>query len=130
MSSIEAAGFWIALNAFLLIYLSARVAGARVKYKINLGDGDNPEMAKAIRTHGNYIEYAPVALIGLLTLALLDAGAVLVHIVGAMFFFARLSHLLGLGVGAWSRGRAVGTIFTMVSLLVTGLAILYFSLRA
>ncbi len=129
MSSLEAAGFWIALNIFLLIYLSARVGSARSKHKVNLGDGDNVDMAKAIRTQGNYIEYAPAALAGLLTLALLNASAMLVHLFGAFFFFARVSHLLGLGMNVWSKGRFVGTLCTMLALLATGVALLYFSLN-
>jgi len=128
MSSIEAAAFWIALNIFLLIFLSARVGLVRTKTKTNLGDGDNPDMLKAIRTQGNYIEYAPAALVGLLMLALLGASATLVNIFGAVFLFARISHMLGLGLDIWSKGRMVGIIFTMMTLLATGLALLYFAL--
>ncbi len=128
MSSLEAAGFWVALNIFLLIYLSFRVGAARATHKINLGDGDNVEMTKAIRAQGNYIEYAPAALAGLLMLALLEAPAILIHGIGAFFLFARISHLVGLGMGVWGKGRLVGTLCTMITLLVTGVALLYFSL--
>lgn len=129
MTSLESAGFWIALNIFLLIYLSFRVGGARSKHKVNLGDGDNVELTKAIRAQGNYIEYAPAALGGLVMLALLDASALLIHFFGAFFFFARVSHLLGLGMDVWSKGRFVGTLCTMLVLLAIGFALLYFSLN-
>ena len=127
MTSLEAAGFWIALNIFLLIYLSARVGSARSKHKVNLGDGDNTEMAKAIRTQGNYIEYAPAALVGLVMLAVLGANVLLVHVLGAFFFFARIAHLLGLGLGAWSKGRFIGILCTMLALLGTAMALLFFA---
>jgi hypothetical protein len=125
MTSLEAAALWVGLNALLLMYLSARVGANRMKHKVNLGDGDNPEMVKAIRTQGNYIEYAPAALGGLVLLALLNASVILVHILGAVFFTGRVLHLLGLGMGVWPNGRTVGTVFTMLTLLVTGLALIY-----
>lgn len=130
MSAFQAAAFWMALNAFLLIYLSFRVGKARTKHKINLGDGDNEEMRTAIRTHANYTEYAPAALGGLVVLALLQANVVLIHILGAAFFFARVSHLMGLGMGVWSKGRFIGTLGTMLTLLFTALALLFYAVFA
>ena len=66
MSALDAAGFWMALNAFLLIFLSFRVGQLRRKHKVNLGHGENEDMLTAIRTHANYTEYAPAALGGLI----------------------------------------------------------------
>ncbi len=125
MTSLEAAALWVGLNALLLIFLSARVGMNRMRHKINLGDGDHPEMVKAIRTQGNYIEYAPAAIGGLVLLALLGAPAVAIHVLGAVFLFARVAHLLGLGLGVWPFGRVIGTGLTMLTLLVTGLWLVY-----
>lgn len=127
MTAIQAAAFWVGLNALFLIFLSVRVGAARTKHKVNLGDGGNEAVTKAIRTHGNYTEYAPVALIGLIALGLLNAAVLFVHVVGAVFFFARLSHYLGLGAGVWPQGRLVGTLLTMVSLLVIGGGLIYYA---
>ncbi|WDI30066.1 MAPEG family protein [Hyphococcus flavus] len=128
MTALEAAGLWAGLNALLLFLLSARVGAARMKHKVNLGDGDNPEMVKAIRTQGNYIEYAPAAIVGLVLMALLNAPVLLVHLLGGLFFVGRVSHLLGLGMGVWPTGRAVGTVFTMLTLLITGVALIYLAI--
>lgn len=125
MTSLEAAALWVGLNALLLIFLSGRVGATRLKQKINLGDGDNPAMVKAIRTQGNYIEYAPAAIGGLVLLALLNVSTTVIHILGGVFLFARISHLLGLGLGVWPQGRFVGTALTMLTLLVTGLWLIY-----
>jgi uncharacterized membrane protein YecN with MAPEG domain len=125
MTSLEAAALWVGLNALLLIYLSARVGMIRTKQKINLGDGGNPDMVKAIRTQGNYIEYAPAAIGGLVLIALLNTSALVIHILGGLFFFGRVAHLLGLGMGVWPPGRTVGTVLTMLTLLVTGLWLIY-----
>lgn len=125
MTSLEAAALWVGLNALLLIFLSARVGANRMKHKVNLGDGGNDAMVRAIRTQGNYIEYAPAAIGGLVLLALLNAPVIAIHVLGGVFFFARVSHLLGLGMGVWPTGRAVGTVLTMLTLLVTGLWLIW-----
>ena len=127
MTSLQAAGLWVGLNALLLILLSARVGAQRGKQKVNLGDGGNPDMIKAIRTQGNYIEYAPAATGGLVLLALLNAAPLFIHILGGAFLFARLSHFAGLGLGVWPLGRLVGTMLTMLVLLTTAGGLIYFA---
>ncbi len=128
MTSPEAAGLWIGLNALLLIYISYRVGQARNKHDVNLGDGGNPEVLKAIRTHGNYTEYAPAALLGLFALASIGAHVLTIHVLGAVFFFARIAHLLGLGMGLWGQGRFIGTLLTMLTLLATGALLLFYAI--
>lgn len=125
MTPIQAAGLWIGLNAIFLIYISFRVGQVRTRTKTNLGDGGNDEMVKAIRTQGNYIEYAPAALLGLFVLANLGLSTTWIHALGGVFLFARISHLLGLGMGAWPQGRMVGTMFTMLTLLATGVLLIW-----
>ena len=120
MTSLQAAALWIGLNAIFLAFISMRVGAARIRTKTNLGDGGNEIMVKAIRTQGNYIEYAPAALLGLYALASLGLGAQLIHILGGVFLFGRVSHLLGLGMDIWPTGRLVGTLLTMLTLVATG----------
>lgn len=128
MTPLEAAGLWIGLNALYLIYVSARVGMVRTRLKINLGDGGDEEMIRAIRTQGNYVEYAPMALIGLLALAALGQGAALIHALGAAFLGARIAYLLGLGLGVFPAGRFIGTLGTMLTLLATAVALLWAAL--
>jgi hypothetical protein len=120
MSSLQAAAFWIGLNAIFLIFISWRVGQGRMKHKINLGDAGNDDMQRRVRAQGNYIEYAPAALLGLFVLAQLGLAANVIHALGGFFFLARLSHFLGLGMGVWPMGRFVGTLCTMLTLLATG----------
>ena len=125
MTPFEAAGLWIGLNVLYLIYVSLRVGAVRTRLKINLGDGGNDEMIRAIRTQGNYVEYAPMALVGLLALAALGLPTALIHGLGAAFLGARIAYLLGLGLGVWPAGRFVGTLGTMLTLLTTAGALLW-----
>lgn len=124
MTSLQAAALWIGLNAIFLIYVSMRVGQARIKNKVNLGDGGNDAMIRAIRTQGNYVEYAPAALLGLFALAQLGASATIIHVLGATFLAARVAHLLGLGLDVWPAGRFVGTLGTMLTLLATGVLLI------
>jgi hypothetical protein len=129
MTPFQAAALWIGLNALLLSYLSVRVGRTRTRLNINLGDGGNPDMVKAIRAHGNYVEYAPAALLGLLALAALGANVAIIHALGAAFLFARIAHLMGLGLGVWPHGRFVGTLLTMLTLLATAAMLIYSAFR-
>lgn len=131
MTALQAAGLWTALNLIFLIFLSARVGATRMHLKINLGDGGgDPDMTRAIRAHGNYVEYAPAAIAGLVLLALLEAPITVVHGLGAFFLFVRISHFLGLGAEIWKQGRFVGAVGTMLTLLATALLLLFFAFRA
>lgn len=127
MSALEAAGFWIGVHALLLLYLSYRVGPARRKAKVSIGDGGDPELVTAIRTQANFVEYAPMFLVCLVALALVGAGALLIHLFGAVFAFGRIAHLLGFGLGAWSQGRFIGTLTTFVLLLLAALALFFFA---
>jgi uncharacterized protein len=124
MTALESAALWIALNTVFLIVISFHVGKMRIKHKVNLGDGGNSDVQCAIRAQGNYVEYAPIALIGLSALSMIGGSSVLVHILGAAFLAARIAHFLGLGLGVWSKGRLVGTLGTMLTLLATAIALL------
>lgn len=125
MTSPEAAALWIGLNAIFLIIISARVGQMRMKHKVSLGDGGKDEVQCAIRAQGNYVEYAPIALLGLFALAALGGSVLIIHLLGAIFLGARIAHFIGLGLGAWSQGRSVGTVFTLLTLLATALLLVF-----
>ena len=53
---------------------------------------DPNDLERAIRGHGNLIEYAPLFLILMLTLELSDASVTLLYIAGIIFTLGRLMH--------------------------------------
>lgn len=130
MTAVQAASIWVALNIVFLVYISVRVGGVRTRLKIDLGDAGHPEMIRAVRAQGNYVEYAWAALLGLVLLAFAKAPVALVHALGAAFLFARIAHLLGLGMGVWKQGRFIGTLGTVLVLVATAVALLWFALAA
>ena len=115
----------IAASILALIYttLSFRVARARQKHKIGVGDGGEKTLTKAIRVHANFIEYVPLALILLMAYEINGGTAWVSMTVSAALIFARLLHILGLSqtLGV-SRGRLWGSLLTW--LIIAGLACL------
>lgn len=114
MSLFQIVAFYIALNLALTPILMYRVGQIRIRKDIHLGDGGNALLNSRIRAHGNFIENAPLALIGLIGLAMLAANPVVLHVFGAAFFISRILHAMGMS-GAFSQGRLVGTILTLLT---------------
>lgn len=90
-----AAAIYAGLAAVFLTFLSIRVIGLRRDRKVSIGDGDDPEIARAMRVQANFVEYTPIALILLVLIELQQAPFWLVHAFGAAFLAFRLMHFLG-----------------------------------
>src|SRR5689334_24613909 len=87
-----------ALAAFcglLLVGLAARVSYLRLTQKIAFGDGGNPALMRAIRTHGNTAEHAPVVLLLALVVELTSGTSGFLAGVAALFVVARLLFTVG-----------------------------------
>lgn len=120
---------YAALNAVIILALALLVVRARRRHKVQLGDGGNPELLRAQRAHGNAIEYVPLILILLLTLAGLKASLVVVHVIGGLLTFGRLLHAIGLSRSSGvSIGRAGGILLTWTALLLAIVACLFYAL--
>ena len=48
--------------ALILIWLSFRVIGQRVKGEVLIGNGESEDLLFKVRTHGNFTEYVPCLL--------------------------------------------------------------------
>ena len=116
MTVYHIAALYIALNLILAPILMYRVGQVRIGKKINLGDGGDELMLSRIRAHGNFTENAPLALIGLVGLALLEAAPIALHIFGAAFFIGRILHAMGMAK-TFGQGRLVGTLLTLLTFL-------------
>ncbi len=126
MTLFEIVGLYTALNLILAPILMFRVGQARMKEKVSLGDGNNDFVLSRIRAHGNFIENAPLFLVGLLVLAGLSAVPVMLHILGGAFTFGRVAHAHGMtGPNALGKGRTIGTLLSVLSYFIMALYILY-----
>jgi len=119
--------FYAGLLGLLFLALALRVVSLRRRLKVGLGSGGHEELDRAVRTHANFSEYVPLALV---FLALVEAGTAMphwaVHLLGLVLLLGRLLHgFMGLNLHAgYSVGRFWGTSLTWLFILVAGLMLL------
>lgn len=117
--------FYAAPIGLLAIGLALRVVLLRRRYQVGVGSGGEPELMRAVRAHGNLLEYTPLALLLLLLLESGGARDVLLHGIGSALLIGRLLHAWGLSrESGISFGRFYGTALTWAAMLVTALALL------
>lgn len=122
---VSAAALYTGVLILMGIVLQWRVIGYRRTKKIGLGDGQDKELARAIRVHGNFAENVPFVLAGLIMLALIGAPAIVIHGVGLLALVGRMAHAFGLTQTAGSSvGRVAGMIMTFTALIITALALI------
>jgi uncharacterized protein len=117
--------FYAGLLGLLLIGLSLRVALVRLRRRIPLGNGEDRDLERRVRAHGNFVEYAAFALLQLGLLETLGTAPLLLHLNGAAFTLGRVMHAWGLSrrSGA-SAGRMAGIMLTWVAILVMAVMLL------
>ena len=105
------------LSALLLLILAVQVSRYRMRLKVGLGDGGHPELTRAIRVHGNAVEWVLPMLLLLLIAELNHASHVFLHVCGIAFLAARVAHAIGLS--GRSGGRFMGTVvsWSVISVL-------------
>lgn len=113
---------YMAVMAFMYLFLTYRVILMRIRLKIGIGDGGNHELQKAIRVHGNFSEYVPFVLLIMLMLELSGMPEWLIHGFGIVLIAGRGLHAWGLtSSSVRSPGRTAGSIMTHALLAAGGL---------
>jgi uncharacterized membrane protein YecN with MAPEG domain len=121
------------IHAALLMLMAAALAvlviRRRQEAKVGLGDGGDKALARAIRVHANFVEYAPFAVAAYILLALGGVSALFIHALGSVFLIGRVAHAAGLGQheGA-SLGRLIGAVASNFVLLAAALRLLVVAL--
>ena len=111
-----------AAAALINLWLMIRCGQARTSEKVSVGDGGNEMVIRRMRAHANFIESAPMVLILIAALELTGGTSTWLWAVGIAYTIGRLLHPLGMDGGALAKGRMIGTLLTMLTLL--GLAIM------
>jgi len=117
MTLFEIVALYVAINILILFTLTFLVIRQRRQQSISMGHKDSESMQRAIRVHGNFTEYAPLAMIGLLMMASLGATPAWLHGVGIAFTLGRLMHAFGYSKAT---GKSIGRFYGM---LITGLSL-------
>lgn len=89
-------GLHAGLLALVYLALSLRVVRLRMALGQPTGDGGNAALARAVRAHGHFAEYVPLALLLLLLLEMAQVPAAVLHGYGLLLLASRLLHLIGL----------------------------------
>ena len=106
------------LNAFLNIYLANRVSNSRRTNKVSVGDGDNEELLRTARAHGNNAEFVPLAILMLLICELMGGKSLALHVMGGSLLLGRVAHAFGIHqVKAPNPARFFGTAATWTIIL-------------
>ncbi len=115
------------LLSLVFIFLSYKVASYRKKFKVGIGDGENSNLAKAIRVHANFIEYVPLALLLLAIFEINRGHPWVAHGAGIVLIVARVMHAYGLGKSKGSSfGRVAGTSLSWLVILLLSTANIYY----
>ncbi|TYC67868.1 glutathione metabolism protein [Stappia sp. BW2] len=80
------------LLTLLYIYLSIRVIAVRKSERVGLGDGGHSGLQRRMRAHGNFAEYAPLALVLMLILELTGTAHWLLWALGLALLAGRALH--------------------------------------
>lgn len=109
------------LCGLLFFILSLQVVRGRSATNVALGDGGDPTLLNRIRTHANFAEYVPLALVLLAACEISNAHRGVLAICGAVLVLARLSHALGMPRPAPNKLRVFGTVGTGVTIVLLSL---------
>lgn len=114
------------LSGLMVIALAWLVVRQRRTKRVGVGTGGDARLERAIRAHGNFAEYVPLALLLLLVAEIGGASATWLHANGASLVVARCLHAFGLSRGSGvSFGRFWGTAITWLVILFLALGNLW-----
>ncbi|MEP2943088.1 MAG: MAPEG family protein [Hyphomicrobiales bacterium] len=125
MAEFAIVGFYLGINALLVLWLSAKVIGVRRAEQISIGDGGNKMLSYFQRGHGNAVENIPIFFLMLGVAALLNTPPIALHVLGVLFTLGRILH------GYWFthpsddiKTRFVGMLLTLISMAVLALGLI------
>ena len=108
----------IAAGAALVnIWLMIRCGQARTKGGVSIGDGGDEFLIRRMRAHANFVESAPFVLVLIAALEVTAGTNNWLWGLGIIYIIGRLAHGLGMDGGARGKGRMVGTLTSMITLL-------------
>lgn len=118
-------GLYAGLLTLLYIALTFRTIGARRRAQQALGDGGDRLLQRAMRAHGNFMEYVPLGLILLFMLQQQGAASWLIHLLGSALFLGRVIHAVGISQQPEPlKLRVTGMLLTLLTLFSSALLLI------
>jgi len=110
----------------LQMLLMMSVGTHRGKAGIGVGFGEDRNLERKIRRHGNLTENAAIFVVVLSFAEMFSGGGTIIAALGGLFVFARISHAIGFSSLAGSHSKDEGSrifvFFRAVGALTTGLS--------
>lgn len=120
--------FYAALLALVYLGLSGWVMGSRVSDNVLLGDGGDASLLKRVRSHANFSEYVPLALVLVGLLEACGGGHGLVQGLLIALLVGRILHPIGMFASPNSPRqfacRGGGMLLTLAVLAIAAIALL------
>ncbi|WP_271950981.1 MAPEG family protein [Ruegeria faecimaris] len=114
-----------AIFVLMSIPMGILVGIRRSQTGVLLLHGDDDELLRRIRAHGNFTEYVPLALLALAGAEIAGASDWLVGGCGLVLLVARDVHYVSLRSTPDGKGRVIGAALTTLVMLVLSLSILW-----
>lgn len=113
-----------AIFSLLYVMLSMNVIRHRFSKRISLGSGGDAETEYAVRTHANFMEYVPLALILFYFIEIISLSGDLVFYLASTLLIARVLHCFGMAnPKEYMILRQVGVILTLLVLIVASVSL-------
>ncbi len=117
---------YAAILALIYIILAIRIMNLRGSAKAAVGTGGNIRLERAIRAHGNFAEYVPLALILLSAMQMQRNSIYVLHILCIILVLGRVIHAFGISQeNEKFVFRATGMSLTFLVLIVASVAVLW-----
>lgn len=110
--------FYAAILGLLFVVLSFRTIKSRRAQKVAVGHGDDKQLLRAIRVHGNFAEYVPFALLLIYMLEQKGSHELLIHALCLLLLLGRSLHAYGVGqLKENFRFRVLGMMMTFAAII-------------
>ena len=106
-----------AAAAIINLWLSIRVGQLRIRQKVSIGDDAGGPLTARMRAQLNFVENTAFVLFLIAAIELSGHGDRWLAWVAGIYMLSRVAHGFGMDGGALAKGRTVGVIVTMVTLL-------------
>lgn len=118
---------YAAITGLIFIFLTFRTIANRIRAQVSIGSAGDKQLERAIRAHGNFAEFVPLALVLVFLLEMQIGQSVWIHALGVMLVVGRLLHAFGVSqVKENLRFRQVGMVLTLAVIISASVRILVF----
>lgn len=110
--------------AILMVLLSLQTSMRRAALGVTHGDAGDEILRRRIRAHGNFIEYAPLAVVILMMVEISGSERITTLILALALGFSRLLHAAGMLYTAGPGLRAAGMLMQHAAFLYAAVLLL------